>query len=87
MPETSPDSVASSSSESSSRAALIGFVLGWLIMLAVILPAELDRWRDVEGDAIAWLFDWNVDSTPFLFLLIVAPLCWKIRRPDRKSVV
>jgi hypothetical protein len=87
LPETSPDSVASSSSESSSRAALIGFVLGWLIMLAVILPAELDRWRDVEGDAIAWLFDWNVDSTPFLFLLIVAPLCWKIRRPllDRSS--
>jgi hypothetical protein len=60
-------------------------------MLAVILPAELRRWNaaggkqdggsESEGDAIAWLFDWNVDSTPFLFLLLVAPLCWRIRRP------
>lgn len=67
---------------------MIGFVVGWLIMLAVILPAELDRWRSVEGDAVAWLFDWNVDTTPFLFLLLLAPFCWRIRRPllDRDSV-
>jgi hypothetical protein len=83
LPETPPQpaSPLRELGEPSPRAPLIGFVLGWLIMLAVILPAELDRWRDVEGDAIAWLFDWNVDSTPFLLLLFVAPLCWRIRRP------
>lgn len=65
---------------------LIGFGTGWLIMLAVILPAEIDRWGESEG-GLAWLFDWNVDTTPFLFLLLVAPLCWRIRRPllDRDS--
>ena len=90
MPEISPQpaSQPDGSGEPSPRAALIGFVVGWLIMLAVILPAERDRWRAVEGDAVAWLFDWNVDTTPFLFLLLLAPFCWRIRRPllDRDSV-
>jgi len=73
----SPDSQADSVHAVSTRAPLIGFAAGWLIMLAVILPAELDRWRATIDNPVSWLFDWNVDSTPFLFLLLAAPLFWR----------
>jgi len=60
---------------------LIGFATGWLIVLCwAIRPTEEERWRESES-AVAWLFDWNVGTTPFLFLLLVAPLFWLIRRP------
>ena len=84
MPETSPEPAPS---RQTPPTPLIGFALGWLIMLAVILPAESERWRESES-AVAWLFDWNVDTTPFLLLMLVAPLFWRIRRPllDHDSV-
>lgn len=80
MPETSPEAANSLSKQSRPTIPLFGFATGWLIMLAVILPAESQRWRESES-GLAWLFDWNVDTTPFLFLLLVAPLFWRIRRP------
>ena len=77
MPETSPEPA---TSRRSLPFPLTGFALAWLIMLAVILPAESERLRESES-AAAWLIDWNVDTTPFLFLLLVTPLFWRIRRP------
>ena len=88
MPDISVESTDSHSVNvhtTSSRTPLIGFVAGWLIMLAVILPAELDRWHATADKPVGWLFDWNVDSTPYLFLLILAPLFWRIRKPVRNS--
>jgi hypothetical protein len=66
-------------------AQLAAFALG----LALTVPTELERWRIARLDragVIAWLFEFHLDTTlPFL-LLVVAPLCWMVRRrPDTSA--
>ena len=66
---------------------------GWLFLaaqlaavalgLALTVPTELERWRIARLDragVVAWLFEFHLDTTlPFL-LLVIAPLCWMVRR-------
>ena len=49
----------------SSRRILIGFAIGCAISLAIVVPAEIDRWTELTGEpGTAWLFDMNIDTTP-----------------------
>lgn len=87
MPETSPEPAASPALLRSGKLPLIAFAAGWLIILWwVIRPTEIQRWQASDGLA-AWLFGWNSDTTPFLFLLLALPVFWRIRQPllDRES--
>ncbi len=85
----SVDSVAIADSDASaeeltasSRRVLIGFAIGCAICLAIVVPAEIDRWNELTGEpGTAWLFDMNVDTTPYAVLFILAPVMWLIRRP------
>jgi hypothetical protein len=60
-------------------AQLASFALG----LALTIPTELERWRIARFDpagVVAWLFEFHLETTlPFL-LLVIAPLCWIVRR-------
>ena len=67
---------------SSSRRVLIGFAIGCAISLAIVVPAEIDRWNELTGEpGTAWLFDMNVDTTPYAVLFILAPVMWVLRQP------
>lgn len=54
--------------------------LAWLAATAVVLPVEWARWSDAQQHDIPitqrLLTDWNLDSTPYLWLLLAAPACW-----------
>jgi hypothetical protein len=66
----------------SSRRVLIGFAIGCAISLAIIVPAEIDRWNELTGEpGTAWLFDLNVDTTPYAVLFILFPVLWVVRQP------
>lgn len=76
-----PASDVSGSSDSSNRI-LIGFAIGCALSLAIIVPAELDRWNELTGEpGTAWLFDMNVDTTPYAVLFLVLPVMWVLREP------
>jgi hypothetical protein len=85
----SADSVASVDSDASaqeltasSQRILIGFAVGCAISLAIVVPAEIDRWNELTGEpGTAWLFDMNVDTTPYAVLFILAPVMWVLRQP------
>ena len=65
-----------------SRRVLIGFAVGCVLSLAIIAPAEIDRWKELTGEpGTAWLFDMNVDTTPCAVLFILLPVLWMIRQP------
>jgi hypothetical protein len=82
-----PPHETSSSNESanqtqSSRRILIGFSIGCAISLAIVVPAEIERWNELTGEpGTAWLFDMNVDTTPYAVLFILLPVMWLIRQP------
>jgi hypothetical protein len=65
-------------------AQLAAFALG----LALTIPTERARWgiaRHDRAGVIAWFFEFHLDTTlPFL-LLVVAPLCWMVRRRPSDS--
>ena len=66
----------------SSRRILIGFATGCAISLAIVVPAEIDRWTDLTGEpGIAWLFDMNIDTTPYAILFILLPGMWLFQQP------
>ena len=66
----------------SSRRILIGFAIGCTISLAIIVPAEIARWNELTGEpGTAWLFDMNIDTTPFAVLFILLPVMWVLRQP------
>lgn len=66
----------------SSRRILVGFLAGCVLSLAIILPAEIDRWNELSGEpGTAWLFDMNVDTTPFAVLFLLLPVMWLLREP------
>ena len=48
----------------------------------MIVPAEIDRWNELTGEpGTAWLFDMNVDTTPYAVLFILLPVMWVVRQP------
>ena len=64
------------------RRVMIGFAIGIALSLAFIVPAEIARWNALTGEpGTAWLFDMNVDTTPFALLVILTPLMWVLRQP------
>jgi hypothetical protein len=77
-----PTEVLTADSGNSSRRILIGFAIGCAISLAIVVPAEIARWNELTGEpGTAWLFDMNVDTTPFAVLFILLPVMWLFRRP------
>ena len=65
--------------EVSSRTFLIAQILAWSAGLAICLPVEIARFRttiESGAGAFGWFLDMNVDTTPFLILLILAPIAW-----------
>jgi len=64
------------------RAVSGGWWLGVLVASAIVVWSEVERWQSLITDEQAlWLFDMNVDSTPFAVLLLVLPVCWFVRQP------
>src|SRR5687768_878758 len=61
----------------------------WLIWLslavglAVILSVEFLRWQ--ENGFAGWLSSIQPDSTPFLFLYLVLPVFWFLRKRNAKQ--
>ena len=55
------------------------FVVG----LAIIMRGEIPRITSaIDNDnLVSLLFDMNVETTPFLILFLLLPLCWLVRRP------
>lgn len=65
-----------------SRRVLIGLAIGCVISLAIVVPAEIARWNELTGEpGTAWLFDMNIDTTPYAVLFILAPVMWVLRQP------
>jgi len=63
----------------------VGWWIGLLLSCVLILYSELDRWTSFDTEdpvarAFDMLFDINIDTTPFAFLLLVLPVCWFARR-------
>ena len=74
--------IAEADRRGSGRRVLTGFVIGCAISLAMIVPAEIDRWNELTGEpGTAWLFDMNVDTTPYAVLFILLPVMWVVRQP------
>ena len=68
--------------DSSSKRILIGFAAGCVICLAFVVPVEVTRWNELTGEpGTAWLFDMNIDTTPYAVLFILLPVMWLIRQP------
>ena len=66
----------------SSRRILIGFAIGCAISLAIVVPAEIDRWTELTGEpGTAWLFDMNIDTTPYAVLFVLLPVMWLFQQP------
>lgn len=60
-------------------AQLAAFAIG----LALTIPTELERWRIARLDRsslVAWLSEFHLDTTLTFLLLVIAPLCWLVRR-------
>ncbi len=63
------------------RALSVGWAIGLLAAGLIVLSAEVERASGLEGGVLEWLFDMNVDSTPFALLLLVLPVVWCVRAP------
>lgn len=58
--------------------------IAYATALCITVPVELDRLSDTLASrrGLAWWFvDMNVDTTPFVILLVAAPFLWCIRCP------
>lgn len=65
----------------------VGWWLGILVAVAIVVWAEVERWQSLAAnERVLWLFDMNVDSTPLAVLLLLLPICWCIRQPILSSV-
>lgn len=79
---TNEPSRETSTRDSSPKRILIGFAAGCVICLAFVVPAEVTRWNELTGEpGTAWLFDMNIDTTPYAVLFILLPVMWLIRQP------
>ena len=55
---------------------LIGWIVGWVLALAIIVPAEWARFDAVADNDSPWLFGINIDTTPFVILFLALPAFW-----------
>jgi hypothetical protein len=84
---TGPDACAESAVTTddqirASRRVLIGFAVGCAISVAIVVPAEITRWNELTGaPGTAWLFDMNVDTTPYAVLFLLLPVMWLFQQP------
>lgn len=62
----------------SSKCMTAGWWIGLLSGAVVVVYGE---WSRHGGEQAAWLFDINIDSTPYVLWLLMLPLCWWIREP------
>ena len=56
--------------------------------LAIVLPSETNRLFDSvksEAGVFSWLFNWNIDTTPWFFAFLLLPLAW-ISRTKVKTI-
>ncbi len=58
-----------------------GLLIGLIVCVGLILWAESQRLSETGGLSIEWLFDMNVDSSPFAILFLLLPLFWLPRSP------
>jgi len=58
-----------------------GLLVGLIVCGGLILWAETQRLSEHGGLSIEWLFDMNVDSSPFAILFVLLPLFWLPRSP------
>ena len=73
-----------------SRRILIGFAIGCAVCLAFVVPAEVNRWNELTGEpGTAWLFDMNIDTTPYAVLFILGPVLTRLNEsravPERTT--
>jgi hypothetical protein len=57
-----------------------GLLFGLVVCGALIIWSEAQRLDEIDG-GVAWLFDMNVDSSPFAVLFLLLPLFWLPRSP------
>ncbi len=53
------------------------------LVSALVIWLEIDRWNalpDGSRDVVGWLNGINIDTTPYLFLLLLAPLAWRTKK-------
>lgn len=58
-------------------------ILALAVGLFLAIPTEIERMRLAAADKfgpLAWFFEFNLDTTLPLLLLILAPVCWFVRR-------
>lgn len=56
-------------------AQIVAYVLAWV----VVLSCEVSRWDQIPkqpGGVVGWLIGMNQNTTPFIPLLLIAPLIW-----------
>lgn len=70
-------SSAGSSVAGSSKWLTIGWLVGLLGAIGFVVYGEWMR----LGEGHEWLFDINIDSSPYVLWLIALPMCWWIRQP------
>jgi hypothetical protein len=58
-----------------------GLLVGLTLCGGLILWAESQRLSELGEVSIEWLFDMNVDSSPFAILFLLLPLFWLPRSP------
>jgi hypothetical protein len=59
-----------------SKRMLIGWGVGCLLALIVIVPTEFARYQTFAENDIPWLFSMDIDTTPFALLFIALPGFW-----------
>lgn len=58
------------------RRLLIALIVGCILSVCIIVPAELARTELLAGTDLPWLFGMNVNTTPFAILLLALPAFW-----------
>lgn len=56
-----------------------GWQFGLLAAIGVVVWGEWERNASLTD--VSWLFDMNIDSTPYALLLLLLPICWIARHP------
>lgn len=57
--------------------------------LAIVLPAETNRLFDAgksPAGVFSWLFNWNIDTTPWQFVFLLLPFAWLWRTSKQTDV-
>jgi hypothetical protein len=66
------------------RGVWFGLIAGVLLSALIVVPSEVERFRDSGTNPLVWLFNINIDTSPFLLLLVLMPLMWRRNGPSRQ---